>query len=146
MHAGIETKWHSNVSHLLSNSYFIFPIFLSHVSAATVIMSVDNVLLNHRKHFRSRISYCGILTFFPYIHPHKLNNRVGACQPILSGIKTQDCIEVSECVCSCVYVGGPYRVRSSFHCSSRCPLRLQVFLVSLVSPSAVTSTKELSRE
>lgn len=39
-----------------------------------------------------------------------------------------------------------HRVRSSFHCSSRCPLRLPVFLVSLVRPSAVTSTKELSRE
>lgn len=45
----------------------------------------------------------------------------------------------------CVRVRS-HRVRSSFHCSSWCPLRLPVFLVSLVSPSAVTSTKELSRE
>lgn len=39
-----------------------------------------------------------------------------------------------------------HRVRSSFHCSSRCPVRFPVFLVSLVRPSAVTSTKELSLE
>lgn len=60
------------------------------------------------------------------------------------GSKT-DCTSIWDHVCV-LSVGYPHRVRSSFHWSSRCPLRLPVFLVSLVSPSAVTSTKELSRE
>lgn len=48
---------------------------------------------------------------------------------------------------ACLLPGpDPYSKRLSFQCSSELPSCLPVFLVSLASPSAVTSTKELIRD